>query len=228
MDTKTCSRCKRELPATREYFYARKRRNGTVGLDAWCRTCYRAYQSSYRGEHHEHFRELSKASCERNRESIHDRQLAAQRGDRERFRGYGRRHYALHREEIAARRKADPRSSEADRKYYATHREQSLARNAAYRQSHPEVVSARDARRRALERNAPGTHSAADVARIRSEQGNRCFWCGEPLGRRWHLDHYIPLSKGGSNWPENLDVACARCNLSKHDLMPGEFLERLA
>ena len=72
-----------------------------------------------------------------------------------------------------------------------------------------------------------GTHTAADVQRIRAEQGNKCFWCGEPLGRSYHVDHYIPLSKGGSNGPENLNVACPTCNLQKRDKLPGEFMEWL-
>ena len=30
-----------------------------------------------------------------------------------------------------------------------------------------------------------------------------------------HLDHVIPLSKGGKHEPENVKVACASCNLWK-------------
>ena len=36
-------------------------------------------------------------------------------------------------------------------------------------------------------------------------------------------DHYIPLSKGGSNEPENIKPSCARCNRLKSDTLPEIF-----
>lgn len=38
-----------------------------------------------------------------------------------------------------------------------------------------------------------------------------------------HIDHVWPLSKGGSNGPENLVLACAECNLRKSAKTPMEF-----
>ena len=77
--------------------------------------------------------------------------------------------------------------------------------------------------------NAPGTHTAADVERLYKEQKGRCFWCSSEVGGRYHIDHLIPLSKGGSNGPENIVIACPLCNVRKHDKMPWEFMpERFA
>ena len=47
------------------------------------------------------------------------------------------------------------------------------------------------------------------------------------VGGDYHVDHVIPLILGGSNGPENLVIACPRCNLSKGAKMPHEFSERL-
>lgn len=51
-----------------------------------------------------------------------------------------------------------------------------------------------------------------------------CHICGNfnPLNN-WHLDHIIPLSKGGKHAYENVAVSCPSCNLKKHDkiLMEG-------
>lgn len=49
-----------------------------------------------------------------------------------------------------------------------------------------------------------------------------CAWCGGlgtyrkgPDDRSWHIDHVLPVSKGGGNNPSNLVRSCATCNMSK-------------
>lgn len=59
------------------------------------------------------------------------------------------------------------------------------------------------------------------------QQGGRCWWGAHPLGDNFHIDHRIPLSRGGAHDPSNIVLACASCNLSKHDKMPWEFAGRL-
>ena len=44
--------------------------------------------------------------------------------------------------------------------------------------------------------------------------GERCIYCN---GKYEHLDHIIPISKGGSHTKNNLAPSCAKCNLSKHN-----------
>ena len=36
----------------------------------------------------------------------------------------------------------------------------------------------------------------------------------------------VPLARGGTNWPDNLCLACDGCNLAKGTLTADEFLER--
>lgn len=44
----------------------------------------------------------------------------------------------------------------------------------------------------------------------------RCLFCGsDPGNDRLHIDHVIPVSKGGSDDPANLATACDRCNQGK-------------
>lgn len=48
-----------------------------------------------------------------------------------------------------------------------------------------------------------------------------CVYCG---GRQVGWDHVIPLSRGGPNTPDNLVPCCGRCNFSKRDRTPDEWL----
>jgi 5-methylcytosine-specific restriction endonuclease McrA len=47
----------------------------------------------------------------------------------------------------------------------------------------------------------------------------KCAYCSGQLlyNDPWHIDHIVPLAKGGSNEEDNLTLACARCNAKKRD-----------
>jgi 5-methylcytosine-specific restriction endonuclease McrA len=68
-------------------------------------------------------------------------------------------------------------------------------------------------RRAALK--AAGTHDAEDVLALYDLQGGRCNGCGRRLPASYHVDHVLPVSRGGSNGPENLQLLCPYCNMSK-------------
>lgn len=50
----------------------------------------------------------------------------------------------------------------------------------------------------------------------------KCVVCGRSAedGVVLHVDHIIPISKGGLTVPENLRTLCADCNLGKSDILP--------
>lgn len=50
-------------------------------------------------------------------------------------------------------------------------------------------------------------------------QNYTCQYCGRSAE---HIDHVVPLSKGGSCTNDNLALACRECNLRKHDNTPEE------
>lgn len=51
-----------------------------------------------------------------------------------------------------------------------------------------------------------------------------CYWCGRRTTKRTrHIDHIIPLAKGGVHAVENLCCSCADCNLRKNARLPHEF-----
>jgi 5-methylcytosine-specific restriction endonuclease McrA len=95
--------------------------------------------------------------------------------------------------------------------------------SSAFQKNNKSYVKARKALRRAREANAEGAWSAADFAAILAKQDNACFYCSDDITKRHHADHYIPLARGGSNWPSNIVAACADCNHRKGDKLPEEF-----
>ena len=51
-----------------------------------------------------------------------------------------------------------------------------------------------------------------------------CTYCGAP----WeHMDHFVPLTRGGAHSLDNLVPACAACNLAKSDKCPAAFLAEI-
>jgi 5-methylcytosine-specific restriction endonuclease McrA len=84
-------------------------------------------------------------------------------------------------------------------------------------------------RRKSRPRN-PLVHSgigAAAVRKIVIGQKSKCWWCGKKLGKSYHIDHRIPLAKGGADSPSNAVAACVSCNTSKGAKMPWQFAGRL-
>lgn len=82
----------------------------------------------------------------------------------------------------------------------------------AWRERHPDVVREYSLKRRSLLTGAPGFASAAQIAARVEFYGGRCWLCG---GEANSIDHVIPVSRGGSNWPSNLRPACRHCNSAK-------------
>ena len=56
------------------------------------------------------------------------------------------------------------------------------------------------------------------------QNAKTCYWCECSLKKvKVHIDHYVPLSKGGKHTLSNLVVSCQRCNNQKHAKDPLEF-----
>lgn len=119
-------------------------------------------------------------------------------------------------------------SSSKQAVYYQRNRERLVRLSLDWTRRNPEKARANFHNYRARKRAAPGKHSAEDIIRQHRNQDGKCFWCQQELkvvnGRRYHVDHFIPLSRGGGNGPDNIVCACAPCNGRKHNKMPWEFM----
>lgn len=88
MKTKICTRCKRELPATKDYFYAKKM--GKYDLDSRCKQCVYKYaqenkerESERKRKWYEKNKELCKERAKNHYYSNHQQQLDLRRKYRE-------------------------------------------------------------------------------------------------------------------------------------------------
>lgn len=64
-------------------------------------------------------------------------------------------------------------------------------------------------------------------ARIRKmvQDTKNCVYCKRSIvGLRFHLDHAVPLKRGGKHHISNIVVSCKRCNLTKRDKTIPEFI----
>lgn len=71
------------------------------------------------------------------------------------------------------------------------------------------------ARRYAREKGAIGSHSLKEWQNLKSIFNQKCAKCGED--KKLTKDHIIPLSKGGSDYIENIQPLCKNCNSKKHN-----------
>ena len=77
--------------------------------------------------------------------------------------------------------------------------------------------------RSARRKSADGSFSIQDVSRLFDLQKGKCVFCLKPLNKtRFHIDHYEPLCRGGSNDKGNLRLMHKRCNLLKGARDPAE------
>lgn len=73
-------------------------------------------------------------------------------------------------------------------------------------------------------RGAGAVPSKREMEKKLCLQDARCAYCGSYLNGRFHVDHKVPVSRGGTNDSENLQYTCPRCNMLKGAMTHEEFL----
>lgn len=247
--TKSCTRCLKTLPATTEYFSPSPL--GKYGIDSRCKQCRAqlalekrrkqgikpkpqrskgdlrqcsrcerwlpATDEYFQKRHDRDVFHSQCRDCRNNRAREYQRLKRQNPVTAEQLRQYNRKRYPLIRERIREyERRPEVR---AKRRLYNKEYEQRPERKLSRR------LRQADTRRKRA--NAPGSYTSDDVQlQLRTQKG-LCWWCSKPHGENYEIDHRIPLSRGGTNWPENICITCFDCNRSKHNKLPHEWTNRL-
>lgn len=211
---KVCTACLAAFPATADHFYARLRR-GAPYLSPECKPCFRARMAKARARDPEKTRQQVRANWHKHK----DRYSAAAR-ERNKDPIIKARRAACVRAWLA---RNHDRTVLQRARHYLENREAIIAANDDYRRRTLPQQRAYRVAYKARKKGAPGAFTADDVARLEAAQDRRCHWCQRPLIGTYHLDHFIPLARGGTNRAENIVLSCATCNTSRKAKMPGEF-----
>lgn len=202
------------LPASTDYFYRCSQLKD--GLQSWCKVCTSENKRRWEREHPDLVKQTKQRTRAKHKDKISE---------------YNRQYHASHREDrllyMHSRRHADIGAFNAYQRRWARN---NMDRIRASR-TKPESMfkrRAREAMRRVRVIQNGGTHTSADIAIQLKSQKGLCWWCEKPLDpTRFHVDHLIPVARGGSNSPRNLVISCASCNCSRKDKLPFEWNGRL-
>lgn len=101
-----------------------------------------------------------------------------------------------------------------------------LARERGWKLANPELRRIQVQNRRARLRENGGALSRGIEAKLLALQKGLCACCKADLRKATpHLDHIVPVSKGGLHADENIQLLCASCNHSKSAKDPIDFMQ---
>jgi len=110
-----------------------------------------------------------------------------------------------------------------------THQKQYYRNNRKKRYEYDKQHSAMHQRAQAIVRTrrvgAEGSYSIEELRSKFAKFDNKCVYCGDT--ETLTADHIIPLSRGGSNYIDNVVSACFACNNEKRSRTAKEFFDSI-
>lgn len=220
----------------KHYFTGIPCRRGHLSLrlasTAGCCECHKFKLKEWREKNAEHAREgdrawraknierINKQARERyiiNREKMKAKTRRAYWGNREYYIQYARDYYERTKEKFA------PSTRARAENYRMNFPEKAKAAIDRWWAKNPSLKKVYHRNRKARLRGNGGSHTAQDVAEIFKAQNGKCAHCRCLLREGHHVDHIVPLIKGGRNDKRNLQILCAPCNLKKAASDPIDF-----
>ena len=224
-----CSKCKQTFPETTEFFSWGKKSKGK--LQSRCKPC----MAEYRKSNAEYMREYSKQWRMKNDAEIKKKKKAYRQKNKDIIKERSRIYAEKYRAEIKERKALEYQKNrevyrEKRREYHKKNAERNRQRVREWAKNNPELHRETKLRagrkRRAIIKGSPVSFYTQD--QVISTYGVNCHICGleidfsvpRQVGKTgWekglHIDHLIPISKGGPDTLENVRPAHGRCNIDK-------------
>lgn len=206
---KTCKKCLKDMPL--ENFYIRNVKTNlrrTV-----CKTC--MYEDSKK------YKEL-------NKEKTIQQQKDYRIKNKDRLSSYIKNYNIKNKDRLSeVKRKYYDKNidiiSQYNYDYYKKNKEDIIKKVILYTKTEKGIISKKNTsnKRRLIKKN--GNIDTVALLEMKNKSNN-CYWCDcKILNNNYHLDHYIPLSKGGSHTIDNIVISCPSCNLRKSNKDPYQF-----
>ena len=220
MTTKICSKCK----ITKNTTEFRKDKSKHDGLYSSCKECKKKYLNT--PESIAHRKEHMKNYQQQNREILAKKAKEYRKENIKWIRPLQLQYYQNNREELLKQKQ----------EYYFKNAERIKEEKKEYRKNMTEEQIQKERLRSRINghkrRKLAGNHLSIKIIRKLLEQyKHKCYYCGTKIihteRNSYHIDHYVPVAKGGTSEISNLVISCPTCNMSKGAKMPHEFMLKL-
>lgn len=191
----------------------------------------RAKKNDWRTKNPEKAKARDAAYRSENAKQIKIRRAARYKANPDKAKTYAAKRYVEKKEEIkvyaASWRKANKeRKRKQDAARRAADPEKSRAYSKKYRLEHPEADVVKAHNRRVRKINNGGKLSKGIIQKLLALQRGKCAICKKSLKRTgFHLDHIVPICRGGKNTDSNTQLTCPTCNMKKGGKDPIRFMQ---
>lgn len=204
-----------------------------VASNGACKRCRVEYDKKYYADNKERVNARTKRYNAINSEKIREYQAEYYSANSEEIKARSRRFYSSNADRISSDSKIyratnQEKIKSRGKQYYAANSEKLKMGFKKYKKNNREKFRLLGHKRRAILNNDGGSLSKGISERLLTLQKGRCRICKSKVaGGRYHLDHIVPISKGGPNVDRNIQVLCPTCNLKKQAKLPHIYAQEL-
>lgn len=216
METKVCSKCKKEKPNTNEYFAFRNKSKGI--LKSSCKTC----DKEYRKNNKERIRESKKVYAERNKVRLKEYFKEYYKNNRckimkstKEYQENNKEKVREYKKEYRNRDKTKNMMKEYLKEYKKNNKDKLNEYFKEYQKNNKDKMIFYSSQRRALRAGNGGSYTQEQRTEMLEYFNYKCAYTGKCIENNLHVDHITPVTKGGSNYIYNLVPATPSANMSK-------------
>lgn len=216
-------------PANAEFFSRHKASSG--GLYPNCKVCKKLYAREERVRNKETHQVRAKAYYQANAEQVKAKRREYYEQNRESVLRSQETYRAQNKEKVSQgkmrAKKAKPEKYKAmEVRYREKNRFAINQRLREWNARNKDKVRVWTRNAQAKRKAVPGSYSLSEIKQMYADQGGLCAYCEGELNGTYHVDHMLPISRGGTNDWTNLAITCVNCNQRKWTKTTEEFFNR--